>query len=214
MLRQALDDAARGERQTRNARIDIDSSSNDHFVSEAQPLISNGTYHGSTTTTYSATRNGGEVHHGESDQSSSEDEDEDAQTMEDWHSDDLSQTAEPTPTTLTRMWEAGKNFSRLFLNVENLWDSPTQNNTPPEISRRNHYIVFFWFFVLASSYAMERSTFKLIVDRSGPFRLFAVEMITFIHALMIATGMLISAFMRKDFTFHNLGIPLVDVGCK
>jgi len=31
---------------------------------------------------------------------------------------------------------------------------------------------------------------------------------------MIATGMLISAFMRKDFTFHNLGIPLVDVGCK
>jgi CRT-like, chloroquine-resistance transporter-like len=202
MLRQALDDAARGERQT---GFVVDASA-EQVSSEVQPLIRSGAQESSYTMTSSADVDA------ESDMRSSDDDDEEGHTMEDWQSEDLSQV-EPTPTAFARLWETAKSFLRLVLNVENLWDSPSQNNTP-EISRRNHYIVFFWFFILASSYAMERSTFKLLVDRSGPFRLFAVEMITFIHALMIGTGMLVSAFMRKDFSFHTLGIPVVDVGCE
>jgi len=202
MLRQALDNAARGERQT---GIVVDTSA-EQVSSELQPLIPSGAQGSSYTIASSAEADVD----AESDMRSSDDDDEEGHTMEDWQSEDLSQV-EPMPTALARLWETAKSFLRLVLNVENLWDSPSQNNTP-EVSRRNHYIVFFWFFILASSYAMERSTFKLLVDRSGPFRLFAVEMITFIHALMIGAGMLISAFMRKDFSFRTLGIPVVDVG--
>lgn len=203
MLRQALDDAARGERQTPISGPEADTFAGQD-ASEVQPLIPNGTQAANYTSTRIAEEDG------ESDLRSSDDEDEEVRMIDDWQSDDLSQV-EPTPSDFSRMWETVKSFLRLVLNVENLWDSPSQNNTP-EISRRNHYIVFFWFFILATSYAMERSTFKLLVDRSGPFRLFAVEMVTLTHALMVAAGMLISAFMSKDFKFHALGIPVVDVG--
>ena len=202
MLRQALDNAARGERQT---GFVVDASAQ-QVSSEVQPLIPSGAQGSSYTIASSAEADA------ESDTRSSDDDDEEGHTVDDWQSEDLSQV-EPLPTAFATLWESAKSFLRLVLDVENLWDSPSQNNTP-EISRRNHYIVFFWFFILASSYAMERSTFKLLVDRSGPFRLFAVEMITFIHALMIGAGMLISAFMRKDFRFRTLGIPVVDVGCE
>ena len=202
MLRQALDNAARGERQT---GFVVDASAQ-QVSSEVQPLIPSGAQGSSYTIASSAEADA------ESDTRSSDDDDEEGHTVDDWQSEDLSQV-EPLPTAFATLWETAKSFLRLVLDVENLWDSPSQNNTP-EISRRNHYIVFFWFFILASSYAMERSTFKLLVDRSGPFRLFAVEMITFIHALMIGAGMLISAFMRKDFRFRTLGIPVVDVGCE
>ena len=203
MLRQALDNAARGERQT---GFVVDASAQ-QVSSEVQPLIPSGAQGSSYTIASSAEADA------ESDtRSSDDDDDEEGHTVDDWQSEDLSQV-EPLPTAFATLWETAKSFLRLVLDVENLWDSPSQNNTP-EISRRNHYIVFFWFFILASSYAMERSTFKLLVDRSGPFRLFAVEMITFIHALMIGAGMLISAFMRKDFRFRTLGIPVVDVGCE
>ena len=202
MLRQALDNAARGERQT---GFVVDASAQ-QVSSEVQPLIPSGAQGSSYTIASSAEADA------ESDTRSSDDDDEEGHTVDDWQSEDLSQV-EPLPTAFATLWATAKSFLRLVLDVENLWDSPSQNNTP-EISRRNHYIVFFWFFILASSYAMERSTFKLLVDRSGPFRLFAVEMITFIHALMIGAGMLISAFMRKDFRFRTLGIPVVDVGCE
>jgi hypothetical protein len=205
MLRQALDDAARGERQMRSPEPEADAAA-DQGVSEVQPLIlSSAQIANYTTSKISQTDE-------ESDLRSSDDDEEEAQTIDDWQDDDLS-LIEPTPSAATRMLETVKTCFKLVLNVENLWDSPSQNNTP-EISRRNHYIIFFWFFVLASSYAMERSTFKLLADRSGPFRLFAVEMVTLTHALMLGAGMLISAFIRKDFAFHSLGIPVVDVGCE
>lgn len=108
-----------------------------------------------------------------------------------------------------------KGYFFLVLNVENLWDSPTASVSDRQVvSRKNHCVVLFWFFILAASYASERSAFKLLVDRTGPFRLFTVEVITFSHALIVGLGMLISAIARRNFSMKPLGIPIVDIGRK
>jgi len=119
----------------------------------------------------------------------------------------------PEPSIPQRIWIKLKNFFFLVVDVDNLWDSPTQSNQHSTISLRNKYIVLFWFFLLALSYATERYTFKLIVDRTGPFRLFAVEVVTLSHAAMVGFGMFISCVSRRDFSMQPLGIPVVDVGC-
>jgi hypothetical protein len=115
---------------------------------------------------------------------------------------------------MEKAWKKTKGCFFLVLNVENLWDSPSMNGAQVSRSRRNNFVVLFWFFILASFYASERCTFKLLVDRTGPFRLFAVEMVTFSHATMVGGGMLISAISRKSFRMQPLGIPIVDVGRK
>jgi hypothetical protein len=206
MLRQALDAAAKGEQQEQEQQGGIEpqrASEKDSLLPSNLTLDAN----------YSSTRSA--QHGDDGSETRSYDEEEDERfLMEDWHDEEGSE-AEIVPTLFTKTCEAIKSCFILVVNVENLWDSPSQNNEHVrEISRRNHYIVFLWFFILAISYALERSTFKLLVDRTGPFRLFAVEMVTFTHALMIGLGMLISAFSRKDFSIHALGIPVVDVGRK
>jgi hypothetical protein len=92
--------------------------------------------------------------------------------------------------------------------VDNLWDESAGH-----ITRRNRLLVLFWFFMLATAYAGERSTFYLLCDRTGPFRLFSAVMITSCHALLLAFGMLLSAIHRRDFSPKSLGIPIVDAGC-
>ena len=64
--------------------------------------------------------------------------------------------------------------------------------------RHNNLIVLFWFVVLATSYAGERSTFKLLVDRAGPFRLFSVEMVTSTHAILLGLGLWIARCVRQQ----------------
>ena len=124
--------------------------------------------------------------------------------------------AEPVPeqSLLEQVWGAAKGCFVLVVNVENLWDSPELNEARVSRSRRNHFVVLLWFFILATSYASERYTFKLVVDRTGPFRLFAVEMVTICHATILGLGMLMSALSRRDCSMQPLGIPVVDVGCK
>jgi hypothetical protein len=102
----------------------------------------------------------------------------------------------------------------LFLavaNVENLWDSPAHRRT-----KKTWFVVLFWFTLLAVSYALERTTFKLLVDRMGPFRLFSAIVLTGSHALVLSMGLLIGRLVRKTWGrgFRSLGIPVVDVGCK
>jgi CRT-like, chloroquine-resistance transporter-like len=136
------------------------------------------------------------------------------------------------------VWTNTVYFVRLVANVENLWDDPYTNNWPGDgavgqtmthttsngshpsrtlpagalssLRRKNYLIVLFWFVVLAASYAGERSTFKLLVDRSGPFRLFAVLMLVACHAALLAIGIVIS-HLTKQVTIRTLGIPVVDV---
>jgi len=205
MLRQALDDAAKGQQQEEALRQQQSLDGDIPNASEADSLLQNFAQDANYASTIAKADD-------DSDSRSYDDEDEDAYLMEDWH-DEEGSIIEPAPSFLDKVWNAIKSCFILVVNVENLWDSPSLNGAP-EVIRRNHYIVFFWFFILAISYALERSTFKLLVDRTGPFRLFAVEMVTFTHALLIGIGMFISALSRKDFSIHALGIPVVDVGRK
>ena len=148
-----------------------------------------------------------------------DEEDDDEDTLEDEMERNLAQ----------KIWDWIKAFVRLVANVENLWDTPPNSpqlspNTSTSSSslrhqqhrRRNNLVVLFWFVVLASSYAGERSTFKLLVDRSGPFRLVSVQLVTFCHAVLLGLGLLGSNYVRlrqpNPEASMPLGVPLVDVG--
>jgi hypothetical protein len=105
-----------------------------------------------------------------------DDDDEEDYLLDDWNTERSSTRNVRETSLLFRSWRAIKNCFMLVVNVENLWDSPTTSQGR-EITRRNHLVVLFWFFVLAASYTGERTAFKLIVDRAACFRLFAVEMV-------------------------------------
>eukprot|EP00536_Pseudo-nitzschia_multiseries_P001987 jgi/Psemu1/283405/fgenesh1_pg.26_\ len=118
-----------------------------------------------------------------------------------------------------RVWKLTKGCFTFVVNVENVWDSPApiggqggRFSGSRSVGRRKKYVIIFWFVVLASAYTTERVSYKLLVDQSGPFRLLAVQMVVFAHAVLAGLGMLLSAISRRDFAMLPLGIPVVDVG--
>jgi hypothetical protein len=141
----------------------------------------------------------------------------DDDTDDEWHDNDNDEE-EPVHklSVLEKMWQGAKSSFTIVANVENLWDTPPeQRQTEAGRSRHNtsraNSVVAFWFIVLATSYAGERATFKILIDRAGPFRLFAAEMVTCSHAIMLGIIMIIS-YMTKQISIHSLGVPVVDVG--
>jgi hypothetical protein len=134
----------------------------------------------------------------------------------------------------------------IIADVDNVWDSPenstTSNNSFDRSRRpnsgntrastvydvitggtstiRNRTAAIFWFAVLSISYASERSTFKVMVDRVGPFRLFSAEIILGLHVLLSSLAMLFwNVFWKTEKEFGSaygsgfgLGLPLADVG--
>jgi hypothetical protein len=85
---------------------------------------------------------------------------------------------------------------------------------------RNRTAVLFWFLLLSFSYASERSTFKVMVDRVGPFRLFSAELIVGCHACLLGVIVLVGEEWKRrdknDKVFKvgrtGLPIPLADIG--
>lgn len=144
-------------------------------------------------------------------------------------------STEPT-TGLTKTWNWIKSVFIFIANVDNLWDNDDDNDDimndqrirtrrddplhTHHTSRRNwssKLRVLFWFVVLATSYSGERSTFKLLVDRAGPFRLFAIQMVTGIHATLLGVMLLVQCFNNNNKEdgsggWWRLGIPFTDVG--
>lgn len=139
--------------------------------------------------------------------------------------------------------------------VDNMWDSPDHHHYHPHHHRcrreeenpgrnllysvitggvaaaappRRRAPLVFWFLFLSCSYALERSSFKLLVDNLMPFRLLAAELVLGAHALLVGLGMLAGWALRrrksgnKSFeampvaqgASFGLGLPLVDVGCE
>ena len=199
MLRQALD-AAKGQHQQQTREAE------DQSPTETDSLLPDSREQNYAATATPAAADTNVV--------VDEDDGNESQLYEDEDYGDWDQGMPPPPedSFCEKMWKGVKGCIVLVVNVENLWDSPDMNGPHAPRSRKNKFIVLFWFFILASSYATERSTFKFLVDRTCPFRLFAIQMVTFSHALMIGLGMFISACSRKDFTMQTLGVPIVDVG--
>lgn len=134
----------------------------------------------------------------------------------------------------------------IIADVDNVWDSPensagSSNNSSNRSRRannnnggnrmvydvitggtsqiRNRTAAIFWFIVLSISYASERSTFKIMVDRVGPFRLFSAEIILGLHVIFSSLAMIFwNIFWNKDEkgssygSGFGLGLPLADVG--
>ena len=137
----------------------------------------------------------------------------DAESLDYDEEDSTSYTSEDLPDEergpcMERCWMGVKECFATIADVDNLWDE-----SEGHITRRNRLVVLLWFFLLATAYAGERSTFYLLVDRTGPFRLFTAVVITSCHALLLGLGMMISSMQRREFTFQSLGLPIVDVGC-
>jgi hypothetical protein len=208
MLRQALD-AARTQEEEQLVVEPLPGSASvetDSLLPDSNTQQSYATYPATSTTDNSDD--------GES-RSQVESYDDDEEWKEAWRQRQQNGPAPVKVGLVEKTWQKVKGCFFLVLNVENLWDSPSATSSEHHgVSRKNHCVVLFWFFVLAASYASERSAFKLLVDRTGPFRLFTVEVITFSHAFIVGLGMLISAIARKDFSMKPLGIPIVDVGRK
>mmetsp|Transcript_28760 Transcript_28760/g.45285 ORF Transcript_28760/g.45285 Transcript_28760/m.45285 type:complete len:676 (+) Transcript_28760:24-2051(+) len=135
----------------------------------------------------------------------------------------------------------------IIADVDNVWDSPensvgssnsnrsrrANNNNGGNNARssvydvitggtstiRNRTAAIFWFVVLSVSYASERSTFKIMVDRVGPFRLFSAEVILGMHVIFSSFAIIFwNIFWNKDEqgssygSGFGLGLPLADVG--
>ena len=136
-----------------------------------------------------------------------------------------------------RIKQSVRNVYELFFPPEeDPWESSPYLNDGRERqnSHRNKVAVIFNFVLLALGYCAERSTFKVLVDKAGPFRLCSAEVITGFHALILGFGMLGSSFVRwfRDHTSHSrntrdsghrgsnsgnvkgLGLPVADLGCK
>lgn len=223
MLRQALD-AAEGRQQQQQHQ----QHSQDYFPDESSALSSqpasqaSGSAAGGGYGTHNNPHNHNEEDYSQSvSRTSGEDDDDDdeEESYDDWSYTHPSE--QPQPGMAQRAWNAVRSGFFLIANVENLWDSPNPAMTAVAASaqqqattrRRNYLIVLLWFFILAGAYAAERSTFKLLVDRAGPFRLFSVEMVTATHATMLGIWLLFSVFYQRENRIP-LGVPLVDVGCK
>ena len=227
MLRQALDEAKNHEKELQqNELLSADESTSKPLIPSSndddEPRIVNQSYGAiSSFNKRSSSFDGDATYDDDEDDEDGEDddddEDEDYEYMPDdyWESERRSSVVETirrrSSNAAIHAWTMFKGCLTVVINVENVWDSPTTSQGR-EIRRRNHYVIMFWFFILAISYTAERVSFKLLVDRSGPFRLLAVEVVAFVHALMVGGGMLAFAISRKDFSMQPLGIPLVDVG--
>lgn len=163
----------------------------------------------------------GAVDDDEEDDSVGEDEDDDdGEYSDEWEDEEDEEEEEKPPSTLVKMWQAVKSFILIVANVDGLWDSTESSSAIPS---RTRLIVLFWFVVLAGSYALERSTFKVLVDKAGPFRLFSVEMVTAIHSMLLGIGLIFSCCLNRGGSNNNgwdgrssdrigLGISIVDVG--
>ena len=155
--------------------------------------------------------------------------------------------ATTTPTTTIHQGNYGNqqgrngngNGSTVPLSSTIIYNVITAGTMDTSTGRNNRTAAIFWFIVLVLSYASERSTFNLLVDRVGPFRLFSVELILGSHALLTGVGMGIGCYWRRGsgtggsngggsgksgkyginggggmFRFGLNGLPLADVGCK
>lgn len=90
-------------------------------------------------------------------------------------------------------------------------DAPSLTGQP-RVSLRHKFAVLFWFIVLSIFYALERCSFKIMVDRTGPFRMvLGGEVVVALHAAITGTWMILRWLCKKSRRITGM-LPLPDVG--
>jgi hypothetical protein len=90
-------------------------------------------------------------------------------------------------------------------------DVPSLNGEP-RVSLRHKFAVLFWFMVLALFYALERCSFKIMIDRMGPFRMvLGGEVVVALHAAITGTFMTLRWLCKKSRRITGM-LPLPDIG--
>lgn len=162
-----------------------------------------------------------------------DDDEADSGSSDDDEDDSTDEIVPPSHSILGSIWSLITQSVRIVANVDNLWDSPLPNynnnssslqrTATPSLpiygttsvttttmfasrQRRNKLLVLFWFVVVATSYAGERSTFKWLVDRTGPFRLVMVQFVVLTNAFLMGILYALSTPRRRA-----LGVSIVDV---
>eukprot|EP00591_Stephanopyxis_turris_P014340 CAMPEP_0195535432 /NCGR_PEP_ID=MMETSP0794_2-20130614/44255_1 /TAXON_ID=515487 /ORGANISM="Stephanopyxis turris, Strain CCMP 815" /LENGTH=612 /DNA_ID=CAMNT_0040668571 /DNA_START=35 /DNA_END=1871 /DNA_ORIENTATION=+ len=133
----------------------------------------------------------------------------------------------------------------ILIRVDSVWDSPVitgegvasdgsisisgggtlSSFNSGNISTRRKLGVLVWLSVLVLAYTAERYTFKVLVDRVGPFRLFAGEVLTGFHAMVLGMIIFVPGLVRRMLNrnqnreesvgFHQwklVNVPLADIG--
>lgn len=107
-----------------------------------------------------------------------------------------------------RCWKSAQECCVFVCNIEDAWDTPD----PEGSSSKTYGAVLFWLAVFAFAYAMERISFKVLVDRIRPFRVVSAEAISIVHALVLVASTLGRCSNEKHFEWSNIGLPLIDIG--
>ena len=90
-------------------------------------------------------------------------------------------------------------------------DDELSLNQEKHVSFQHKIVVMFWFLVLAIFYAIERSSFKIMVDRMGPFRMVVGgEIIVATHAVITGTWMALCCLCGK-FKKNKVMLPIADI---
>ena len=227
MLGRVLDEAAAREKDSANETSSLLPTSHENSDQTRRPSGNNMQMSSSSITSYgtgsSRRRQSIEDPTEEEEDGESTMNDDEDETLEDFDNSEDDFDEYKSNGLCQQCW----NCLRALADVEDVWDSPIDHS---HHSRRNkNLLVAFWFMVLATAYAGERSSFKFLVDQAGPFRLFSVEMVTGVHALLLGMGLLVSYVnhrrqveQRRLYSHSDeplgtpfevpLGLPVVDVG--
>ena len=150
----------------------------------------------------------------------------------------------PVTTPLVKVYRFMKEAVLLVNNVDDVWDSPVKRdseygaslsssarphsslrrnevssltyttNGPTRVSMRHKVVVFFWFVVLATAFAIERGSFKVMVDRMGPFRMVVgAEVVAAIHAIVMGLFIVFRYIFSGSVVDKSSSLlPLADIG--
>lgn len=115
----------------------------------------------------------------------------------------------------------------LITDTDAVWDSPAYAKRPrsgsiqsysftgeKHVTFRHKVVVLFWFIVFITFYAIERFSFKVLVDRMGPFRMVvAAELVLGVHGAL-GGGWALLRYLCKKKKSRKPGfmIPLADIG--
>jgi hypothetical protein len=134
---------------------------------------------------------------------------------------------DPISRPIIKLYNLVRDAVILITDTDAVWDSPAYAKRPrsgsiqhytfageKHVTFRHKVVVLFWFIVFITFYALERFSFKVMVDRMGPFRMVvAAELVLGVHGALGGAWVLLQYLCRKKKSKkRGFMIPLADIG--